>query len=542
MKKQNEELKEKKNHPKATDPFTLFLTIATAVIGAIIGLQLIVTLGISANTAIIGALLAMVISRIPIRVLNKYRSVHRQNLIQTSISSATFGAANSLMIPIGIPFIMGETGLILPMLIGAALAMLLDATILYKLFDTKIFPASETWPPGVATAESIVAGDQGGKRAGLLGIGAAGGIFGSFLGVPMSAFGVAFIGNIWAITMFGIGLLLRAYSGPLFGVDLNKSYIPHGFMIGAGLVALIQVALIIFKKNKSVNVSKKEIAASVDSPIPDETRTDKDISKAFGYGFLAYLAVAFILAIMGGILTDMSLGMFIIYLLFASFAAFVHEIIVGIAAMHSGWFPAFAVALITLIIGMLIGFPPVALGLLVGFSAATGPAFADMGYDLKTGYMLRGNGKDREFELSGRKQQYITSMIAFVVATLVVFFAYNSYFAQNLVAPVDKVYVATIEAGVSKHIAWELFLWAIPGALLQFFGGTKRQMGVLFATGLLIFYPMAGWAVIAGILIRVIVLKVKGQQAETPMSILAAGFIAGDALYSFFSSIFKISK
>ncbi|MFD1460244.1 hypothetical protein ACFQ5D_02020 [Paenibacillus farraposensis] len=33
---------------------------------------------------------------------------------------------------------------------------------------------------------------------------------------------------------------------------------------------------------------------------------------------------------------------------------------------------------------MLIGFPPVALALLAGFSAATGPAFADMGYDIAT--------------------------------------------------------------------------------------------------------------------------------------------------------------
>jgi hypothetical protein len=83
----------------------------------------------------------------------------------------------------------------------------------------------------------------------------------------------------------------------------------------------------------------------------------------------------------------------------------VHELIVGLAAMHSGWFPAFAVALITLVIGMLIGFPPVALALLVGFSAATGPAFADMGYDLKAGYMLRGYGSDRAFERDGRRQQ-----------------------------------------------------------------------------------------------------------------------------------------
>ena len=82
--------------------------------------------------------------------------------------------------------------------------------------------------------------------------------------------------------------------------------------------------------------------------------------------------------------------MLIAFVLYAAFAAFVHELIVGLAAMHSGWFPAFAVALITLLIGMLIGFPAPALAMLVGFSAATGPAFADMGYDLKAGFILRG--------------------------------------------------------------------------------------------------------------------------------------------------------
>jgi uncharacterized oligopeptide transporter (OPT) family protein len=37
-------------------------------------------------------------------------------------------------------------------------------------------------------------------------------------------------------------------------------------------------------------------------------------------------------------------------------------------------------------------------------------------------------------------------------------------------------------------------------------------------------------------------LKAKGKEAETSMSILAAGFIAGDALFSFFNSVFKIGK
>lgn len=531
-------------HPRIFEPVALILTSVTAIFGAIIGMQIITTLGVTPNTSIIGALIAMLIARIPITIFKKYKSIHRQNLVQTSISSATFGAANSLLIPIGIPFLMGNTELIIPMLIGAALAMFVDAAVLYKLFDSKLFPAKGTWAPGAATAEAILAGDKGGKRAGLLGVGTGIGILGAFLHIPMSAFGVAFIGNIWALTMFGIGLLFRQYSIPFFDVDVNALYIPHGLMIGAGLVALVQVSILIFSKDKPAkNSSNPEVAAATElSDDSQYTRPIKEAKRALGLGFLAYVVVALIIAITGGIVTDMSPGMFIGFLFFAAFAAFVHELIVGIAAMHSGWFPAFAVAFITLLIGMMIGFPPVALALLAGFSAATGPAFADMGYDFKAGHILRGHGKDIEYEKKGREQQYITAMIAFGIALLTVVFTYKGYFAQNLVPPVDAVYVSTIQAGTSLEVAKQLLIWAIPGAILQLIGGPSRQLGILFATGLLITTPYAGFAVLAGIIIRVIWRKAKGKEADASMSILAAGFIAGDAIYSFFSSVFKLGK
>jgi len=333
--------------------------------------------------------------------------------------------------------------------------------------------------------------------------------------------------------------MIRQYSVPWFDIDVNQLYIAHGVMIGAGIVALIQAGLLIFKRPKPA-----ESEAGGEEEVTDSrlTRTDKEARRTLSLGFAAYLVIALLIAVIGGIMTKMSLGMLIGFIIFAAFAAFVHEIIVGIAAMHSGWFPAFAVAFITLLFGMLIGFPPVALALLAGFSAATGPAFADMGYDLKAGYILRGNGKDPELELHGRKQQYITAMIAFGVALLTVLFSYKGYFAQNLVPPIDKVYVSTIQAGASADIARQLLLWAIPGAIVQLIGGPSRQIGVLFATGLLIVSPNACWAVLVGILIRIVVLKIFKKKAETPMSILAAGFIAGDALYSFFSSVFKLKK
>ena len=511
-------------HPTIFEPATLILLTVLCIVGAIIGMQLLVTLGVTANTSIVGALVAMGLARVPLKAFQRYRSIHVQNLAQSAISAATFGAGNSLLLPIGIPFLLGRGDLVLPLLGGVALAMLVDATMLYRMFGSRAFPAEGAWPPGVAAAEAIRAGDEGGRRVAILGAGLATGIVGTgVLGIPMSAFGVAFIGNVWALSMFGLGLLLRGYSPQLFGGwlpggDIAKAFIPQGLMIGAGLVALVQVAVVMGARKKAGDPQESSL-------------------RPLGLGAVAFVVIAILIAVAGGLQADLSTGMLVAFVVYAAFAALIHELIVGLAAMHSGWFPAFAVALITLIIGMLIGFPPVSLALLVGFSAATGPAFADMGYDLKAGFILRGAGVDPAFEADGRRQQYLAAMFAFIVAGIVVLFSYPSYFAANLVAPVAKVYVTTIQAGATQGVAWQLLLWAIPGAMLQLVGGPRRQLGVLFATGMLILFPMAGWAVLVGVAIRLIYGRVRGQRAQSEMDVFAGGVIAGDALTGFFNGI-----
>jgi uncharacterized oligopeptide transporter (OPT) family protein len=392
------------------------------------------------------------------------------------------------------------------------------------MFDTKVFPASGTWPPGVAAAEAIKAGDSGGIQARLLGLGMVVGAIGSWFGVPMSAFGTAFIGNIWALTALGIGFLIRGYSLPVAGIDINVLYIPHGVMIGAGLVALIQVGLLI-----------RSSKADGSGDAGRETR----IGRTLGLGTIGYLGLAALVAFAGGLYAEMSPAMLILFVLYAAFAAFVHELIVGIAAMHSGWFPAFAVALITLLLGMLIGFPPVALTLLCGFSAATGPAFADMGYDLKAGFILRGYGADPAFELAGRRQQLVAAMIAFLLAIPVVYWAHQGYFSQGLVPPVAKVYVSTIRAGAQLDVAKALMLWVVPGAVIQWLGGPKRQLGVMIATGLLIANPLAGWAIIAGILLRTLATRGRRRVTQGHTEVFAAGVIAGDAMFGFCNSVIR---
>ena len=99
------------------------------------------------------------------------------------------------------------------------------------------------------------------------------------------------------------------------------------------------------------------------------------------------------------------------------------------------------------------------------------------------------------------------------------------------------MYVATIKAGATPGVAWQLLLWAVPGALLQFLGGPTRQLGVLFATGLLILFPAAGWAVLAGVACRLAYGRLRGTQAQADMEVFAGGVIAGDALTGFASGV-----
>lgn len=545
-------------HPKTFEPSMLLVLLVVSILGAVIGMQILTSLGVTPNTAIIGVLVAIAISRIPIAAMRKFRSIHRQNLVQSNISTATFVAANSLLLPIAIPFMMGRPDLVWPMLIGAAAATVIDFLMLYWMFDSRVFPGKEAWPPGLAAAEAIRAGDEGGRRAGLLGIGTVIGIGGSFLGIPMSAFGVAFIGNIVALTMFGVGLLIRGYANPVAGIDINALYIPHGVMIGAGVIALGQAILTIVGRRQATVVATKagthrdEITESVEEgerlrPVVVEdaelTRDNAHVRKALVRGAILYVVAAVLLAAIGGLMAEMSIPMLVLWALFAAFACIAAEFIVGLSAMHSGWFPAFATALIFLTLAIIIGFPPMAVALVVGFIAAGGPAFADAGYDFKAGWLLR-RDRGREMELAGRYQQFLAGVVGMAVALVVVALTWQMYFATDQIPPVARVFATTIQAGVDPSLIQTLLLWAVPGAIIQAIGGPKRQMGILLATGLLINNPLAGWAVLVGIALRILYGRLRKDRAaaETEMTIAAAGFIAGDALWSFGNSMYRLTK
>src|SRR5947208_9207622 len=86
-------------HPSTFAPATLIFLIILCIFGAVIGVQLILQLGITPNTSIIGALVAMLLARVPGAIFARYRSIHVQNLAQSAISARSEEHTSELQSP-----------------------------------------------------------------------------------------------------------------------------------------------------------------------------------------------------------------------------------------------------------------------------------------------------------------------------------------------------------------------------------------------------------------------------------------------------------
>lgn len=543
---------EVRRHVKALEPNTLILSLLVSVFSGIICMQIISRIGITPNTSIIGALIAMTLARLPVESMGKFRSLDRQNLVQTMTSAAGFGAANCTLLAVAIFYCYGDQSLVIPMLIGSGIATLIGMHLVYRLFDSELFPATGTWPPGIATAQALIAGDEGGRKGMHLLMGVFLGAAGSskFLftfpalgiaGLPMAGVGIAFIANVYAMIALAIGLLIRGYFehiapwvSPLLAMvgfenvtDLGKTYLPHGVMIGAGTVSLIQAMMIIFRKNKP------EAAASPEGE--KYTVSHESVKKSLAAHVVLFGLGAVALALIGGIWAEMPADKLAVWVAWCTFSATVAPILVGLSAMHSGWFPGFAVSIIFLSIGIFMNFPPHALILLTGYVASTGPCFADMGYDLKTGWMIRGRGEDLAYELDGRRQQVISELVGAFVAVGVTYFLMNMHFKLDMVPPVSRVFAATVKAGLNPEILKQLLAASVLGAVLQFLGGAGKALGILFATGLLIKNPIYGIGLLVALLIR----KPLQKNYKAELEIYGGGLVAGDGLYGFVEAVVR---
>jgi len=504
---------------------TLFLGIILSIISAAICMQIMGQFGISPNTSLISAVLVMVVARIPLLAAKKFRNLERQNYVLSIASSAGFAAANCGFVAIAIMHIMGRYDLIIPMAFGTLIGSMISVFVTGRLFDSKIFPAKGAWPLGVAIANSLDAGDKGGKKGFELLQGLAVGAIASVFGIPAAGVGIVFIANMVTMAALGIGMVLRGYSTRLFGgFDIGQSNIAQGVMIGAGFVALIQIFYAIAKGNKK---SPKENDGEKDEYSVNDSNALKTLAGSAGL----FAGGAIVMAVIMGAFSEMGLGLTVSWVIFAGVAAVAVMILVGTASMHSGWAPTFAVVTICLTIGVFIGFPPLPLAVLVGYLGSIGPCLADTGIGLKSGWIIRGKGTDKKYELYGRRQQVLIKQLGVIVGIIMAVTFGAMLIRGEVLPPMSIFYAVTVETAVDAAVIRELTIWAVPGIVLQFAFGNK-SVGLMLAAGLLINNPIFGISVLVAICIRLII-------GTKHMSVRAPGLIAGDGLLGFVTNIFR---
>ncbi|GHV33630.1 hypothetical protein FACS1894187_02450 [Synergistales bacterium] len=244
-----------------------------------------------------------------------------------------------------------------------------------------------------------------------------------------------------------------------------------------------------------------------------------------------YVIGAIVIGLVSGIFSGMSAGKIAVWVIWSGAASIISALIVGMAAMNSGWFPGYAITTVIMTITLFMGFEPIPIAVMVGYVGAVGPCFSDMGYDLKTGWLIRGKSEDLERELKGRKEQVKIEIVGALVGVIAVILFATMLIGQNAIPPISSVFAKTVKSTADSKILYEMLMWAIPGFLTQAILG-KWMCGVLFGTGLLLNSPKLGVVVLFAICLRLIfgTKWIDGRKA---------GLVAGDGLFGFFLNVYN---
>ena len=492
------------------EPGVLTLGIILAIISAAICMQIMGMFGTAPNTSLIVAVLIMIIARIPINALKKFGNLERQNYIMSIASAAGFSAANGAFIGISMLLILGRDNLVIPLSIGMLTASIISVFSTYKLFDSKIFPSSGSWPMANAAAKILEAGNEGGKKSKELIQGIVVGAILNQFGLPATGIGIAVVANIGTMAAMGIGSLISGFSPLLFDFNFSDTNIAQGIMIGAGVIAFFQII-----------ISIKNMKTKPQEECCDATISETTAKKSLVLTFILFIAGAVLTAYITSLFSYMSNVNMILWILYVGISTLITMLLVGTASMHSGIAPSFAVVTLFLTIGIILGFEPIALAIMVGYVSCVGMVFADTGIGLKTGHIIR-NGIDEAY---GRRQQTIMKFLGVIIGVIMAFF-FGSYIIDGgAIPPMSIFYARSVSDSIDITLFLDLLMWSIPGAILQFIFGNK-QVGLMLATGLLIGNGLFGAFILITLLFRI-------KFGVKTMAVRGPGLIAGDGLWGF---------
>lgn len=548
-------------------------------------------LGLRVGMTISASIPAAVISMGIIRVILRRDSILENNLVQT-IGSAGESVAAGAIFTLPALFLWAKEGTIdspsmITIFLVALVGGLLDVAFMVPLRQALIVEEHGTlpFPEGTACAEVLLAGEEGGSKAGTVfsGLGIAAAykfiadglkVFPSEIGYDIKAYAGSSVGVQVLPALAGVGYIcgpkISSYmlagstlswfvlmpAIALFGADAQAifpgtdpiaqmapsdlwgtyiKYIGAGAVATGGVISLIKSLPLIAKTFKQAMQSmKKKSSASA-------LRTEQDIPMPFllvmilVIGIAIWLVPAFPVNPIGAL----------IVIVFGFFFATVSSRMVGLIGSSNN--PVSGMAIATLLIATLLlkatgttGVKGMTGAIAIGGIICVIAAIAgDCSQDLKTGFIVGATPK----------KQQIGEMIGVVVSAAAIGFVLQlldnawGYGSEAIPAPQATMMKMLVEGIMSAELPWSLILIGVCVAIVM---EILKVPVMPFAVGMYLPFSLNA-GIMAGGLVRLFMDKRNVSEKEKKASVdhgilFTSGLIAGEGLMGVILAIFAVAK
>ena len=548
-------------------------------------------LGLRVGMTISASIPAAVISMGIIRVILRRDSILENNLVQT-IGSAGESVAAGAIFTLPALFLWAKEGTIdspsmITIFLVALVGGLLGVAFMVPLRQALIVEEHGTlpFPEGTACAEVLLAGEEGGSKAGTVfsGLGIAAAykfiadglkVFPSEIGYDIKAYAGSSVGVQVLPALAGVGYIcgpkISSYmlagstlswfvlmpAIALFGADAQAifpgtdpiaqmapsdlwgtyiKYIGAGAVATGGVISLIKSLPLIAKTFKQAMQSmKKKSSASA-------LRTEQDIPMPFllvmilVIGIAIWLVPAFPVNPIGAL----------IVIVFGFFFATVSSRMVGLIGSSNN--PVSGMAIATLLIATLLlkatgttGVKGMTGAIAIGGIICVIAAIAgDCSQDLKTGFIVGATPK----------KQQIGEMIGVVVSAAAIGFVLQlldnawGYGSEAIPAPQATMMKMLVEGIMSAELPWSLILIGVCVAIVM---EILKVPVMPFAVGMYLTFSLNA-GIMAGGLVRLFMDKRNVSEKEKKASVdhgilFTSGLIAGEGLMGVILAIFAVAK
>lgn len=548
-------------------------------------------LGLRVGMTISASIPAAVISMGIIRVILRRDSILENNLVQT-IGSAGESVAAGAIFTLPALFLWAKEGTIdspsmITIFLVALVGGLLGVAFMVPLRQALIVEEHGTlpFPEGTACAEVLLAGEEGGSKAGTVfsGLGIAAAykfiadglkVFPSEIGYDIKAYAGSSVGVQVLPALAGVGYIcgpkISSYmlagstlswfvlmpAIALFGADAQAifpgtdpiaqmapsdlwgtyiKYIGAGAVATGGVISLIKSLPLIAKTFKQAMQSmKKKSSASA-------LRTEQDIPMPFLLVMILVIGIAIWLV---PVFPVNPIGALIV-IVFGFFFATVSSRMVGLIGSSNN--PVSGMAIATLLIATLLlkatgttGVKGMTGAIAIGGIICVIAAIAgDCSQDLKTGFIVGATPK----------KQQIGEMIGVVVSAAAIGFVLQlldnawGYGSEAIPAPQATMMKMLVEGIMSAELPWSLILIGVCVAIVM---EILKVPVMPFAVGMYLPFSLNA-GIMAGGLVRLFMDKRNVSEKEKKASVdhgilFTSGLIAGEGLMGVILAIFAVAK